>query len=96
MIPEDYLDGCTMFPDKFGKVDHSIICLVHDVDYWYNRTVLGKIKADIDWLVGINRIHMINTLPWRSVVLLSSIVGFVGLSTFGWYFWSRRSRWDDL
>lgn len=96
MIPEDYLDGCTYFPDKFGKVDHSIICLGHDLDYWYNRTVLGKIKADIDWLVGINRIHMINTLPWRIVVLLSSIAGFVVLSTFGWYFWSRRSKWDDL
>lgn len=96
MIPEKYLDGCTFFPDKFGKVDHSIICLVHDVDYWYSRTVLGKIKADIDWLVGINRIHMINTLRWRSVVLLSSIVGFIGLSTFGWYFWARRHKWDDL
>lgn len=96
MIPEKYLDGCTYFPNKFGKVDHSIVCFAHDMDYWYKRTVLGKIKADIDWLVGINRIHMINTLTWRSVVLLSSIVGFIGLSTFGWYFWSRRSRWDDL
>lgn len=95
-IPEDYLDGCTYFPDKFGKVDHTIICLAHDVDYWYNRTFLEKIKADIEWFVGINRIHIINTLPWRVVAFFASFMGFLALSTFGIYFWLKRPKWDNL
>ena len=93
-IPIEYLDGCTYFPDSFGKVSHTHVCLIHDVDYWYGRTVLNKIAADIRWTLGLNRAHKQNTLFWRIVVFFASLIGFVGLSTFGWYFWSIRETWD--
>jgi hypothetical protein len=94
MIPEKYLDGCTCFPDKFGKVSHRHVCDMHDIDYWSKRTIPEKIVADIRWTIYLNKAHKQNTLFWRIIVFFASIVGFIGLSTFGWYFWNIRHRWD--
>ena len=94
MIPEKYFDGCTYFPDSFGKVSHRHVCDIHDIDYWTERTILGKIAADIRWTLNLNKAHKQNTTFWRIIVFFASIVGFIGLSTFGLYFWARRYRWD--
>ena len=78
MIPEKYLDGCTYFPNKFGKVDHSIVCFAHDMDYWYKRTVLGKIKADIERRLRFAEfadVHFISALHGTGVGNLYDSVG---------------------
>lgn len=95
-IPRDYLDGCTLFPDRFGQVSHKHICIQHDIDYWTKRTAIGKIVSDWWWLVGINTTHRSNLLQWKMVVLFSSVLGWLALSTFGWFFWFGRSRWDKI
>jgi hypothetical protein len=93
-IPVEYLDGCTLFPDKFGDISHRHICIEHDINYWTKRTLLGKIIGDWQWLVGVNREHKNNTIWWKIVALLFTMLGWVALSTFGWLFWFRRPRWD--
>jgi hypothetical protein len=94
-IPKTYLDGCTFFPDKFGKISHKYVCDIHDIDYWLCRTLISKIMADIRWTIGLNKAHRKNTFFWRVVVLFASIVGFMALSTGGLYFWKIRHMWDN-
>jgi len=94
-IPDAYLDGCTFFPDSFGKISHKYVCTIHDMDYWFCRTFFSKVAADIRWTINLNKAHKKNTFFWRIVVLFASIVGFIGLSTVGLYFWKIRYRWDD-
>ena len=96
MIPDAYLDGCTYFPDSFGKISHRYVCMIHDIEYWTNRTIIGKIFADVRWTISLNKAHKENTLFWRIIVFFASLVGLVGLSTFGLYFWKIRSKWDNL
>ena len=93
-IPRDYLDGCTLFPDKFGNISHRDVCIKHDIEYWTNRTAVSKFKADWKWFLEINNAHRINTTFYRIVVFLASIIGLVVLTTFGWVFWLRRHTWD--
>jgi hypothetical protein len=94
-VPVDYLDGCTFFPDKFGKVSHKHVCIEHDIDYWTKRTVLDKIISDFKWLININKAHKSNTVIWRPTILLLTSLAYIALSTFGWYFWLRRHKWKS-
>lgn len=90
-----YLDGCTMFPNTFGKVSHKDVCDQHDRDYWNDRTLLRKFAADWRWFVSLNRTHLKNNHPiWMTVVFPCSVFGLVGLSVFGLYFWRRRHEFD--
>lgn len=93
-IPSDYLDGCTYFPDRFGKISHRHVCIEHDKRYWYYRTVPDKFVADFIWFRDINKAHKNNTLFWKIAAIISSVLGYVALSTFGWYFWRRRAKYD--
>ena len=93
-IPIEYLDGCTLFPDKFGKVSHRHICTEHDIDYWVDRTALGKVAADWKWLINLNKAHKENKLHWRIIVFTVSIPAYITLSTVGWYFWKQRDKFD--
>ena len=95
-IPREYLDGCTLFPDRFGKISHKHICIQHDIDYWTKRTAVAKFKSDWLWFVGINKTHAINTTRWRVAAFVSTIVGLIALTTVGWFFWKTRSRWDKM
>lgn len=92
-VPKDYLDGCTLFPDRFGTVSHKHICIEHDIEYWLNRTLVGKVKADWDWMIGINRTHRKNKLWWKAFALASTTSGFIVLSTVGWIFWFNKNSW---
>lgn len=94
--PDFYMDGCTMFPDTFGKVSHKEVCDRHDRDYWNDRTILGKLKADLMWAIRLTRVHLTaGNFLWLPVIIPASLVGFVGLSIFGLYFWQRRHEYDD-
>lgn len=85
--PDSYLDGCTCFFDRFGKVSHVDVCNEHDGDWWYKRTALEKIGADWRFSVRLARRHLTNT-PWQPVALLSA-VGALALfwSPIGWVMW---------
>lgn len=91
MIDPDYLDGCTLFPDRFGPVSHRHVCDAHDRRYWLWRDPWRKVWADCLWSAGIVRAHLTNT-PWQPVALIAALIGWAGLMTAGWWFWKRRHR----
>lgn len=94
--PEIYMDGCTMFPNAFGKVSHKEVCDRHDSDYWNDRTIGGKLAADLLWAMRLNKTHLkAGNWLWMPIVFPASIVGFCGLTVFGLYFWRRRHEYDD-
>lgn len=93
-IPDKYLDGCTLFPDRFGKISHKHVCIKHDIDYWTKRTALNKLVSDWEWLVNLNKAHTKNTLYWRPVIFIVSVLAYFALSTAGWYFWLNRPKFD--
>lgn len=95
-IPEAYLDGCTFFPDSFGRISHKHVCMIHDIDYWFDRTLIAKIQSDFRWLVNLNKAHVLNKIYWRILVFFASILGFLALSTFGLIFWKIRHQWDKM
>lgn len=92
--PHEYMDGCTLFPDRLGKVSHVDVCHRHDWRYWNERTLIGKLKADLEWATSLNSAHRHNTIAWRLAALSLSIAGFAALSTAGLWFWARRHRFD--
>jgi hypothetical protein len=95
MPPENYLDGCTYFPDHYGEISHKHICLLHDTDYWYDRTVLLKIWADLKWLFRIIKVHITENIWWWKILSIPvTLIGYLGLMTVGWYFWNRRHKFD--
>lgn len=85
-IPEGYIDGCTIGPQKFGKRDHSDICREHDRLWWEKRNLHNKFRADWMWSVRIIRRHATNGL-WIIPATLYAVAGFVFLNTVGWYWW---------
>ena len=93
-VPVDYLDGCTLFPDKFGKVSHKHVCIQHDIEYWTKRTALDKLISDFKWLINLNKAHKTNKLYWRIIVFIISIPAYIALNTAGWYFWLNRPKFD--
>lgn len=93
MIPPEYLEGCTMAPNRLGKVSHRDICDDHDRDYWFRRTLLGKIAADARWAGRIVWRHRLNW-PWQPVALLLAVIGWIGITTVGGVMWRRRHRFD--
>lgn len=88
------MDGCTWFFNSFGGRSHVEVCDQHDLDYWCQRTVVGKLKADVLWLFRLYRAHWTNS-PWQPVVFVAGLIGYLGLMTGGWWFWKRRHMWDD-
>ena len=89
--PDIYMDGCTMFPDRFGRVSHRPACDLHDSRCWRWRDPFRKILADIGWTYDVIATHWRNW-PWQFVAVPAALVGFVGLMTAGWWFWKRRHR----
>lgn len=87
--PDDYFDGCTIGPQKFGKVSHKDICTDHDVDWWLERTAWGKIRADWRWSTRLIRRHLPNRL-WFIPAALYAALGFIGLNTLGWIWWANK------
>jgi hypothetical protein len=88
-FPEGYLDGCTIGPQKFGKVSHKDICIEHDIDWWSKRTVWEKIKSDWSWCVKIIKRHYNNGV-WLIPAVLYGILGFIFLNTLGWFWWRNK------
>jgi len=95
VAPDIYRDGCTMAPDRLGRVSHRHVCDRHDLDYWAHRTVLSKFVADARWAAGIIACHWRNT-PWQPVALALAVFGWLALTTWGWWPWMRRHRFDDV
>ncbi len=91
--PDRYLDGCTLAPDRFGDVYHGDICTDHDLDYWRKRRFIDKWTADAVWAVRIVTRHRRNG-AWVFAALGLAVIGWLALSTAGWWFWLRRHRWD--
>lgn len=92
--PDAYLDGCTFAPDRFGAVYHGDICTDHDLDYWQKRRFIDKWAADARWAYRITERHWRNGW-WALAGLALAAGGWLALSTFGWWFWLRRHRWDN-
>lgn len=88
-IKPGYVDGCTIGPQAFGKVNHADICNQHDVDWWENRNLHNKLRADWLWSVRIVRRHARNGL-WIIPAFIYALAGFVFLNTAGWYFWAKK------
>ena len=88
-IPEGYVDGCTLGPQAFGKVNHADICNEHDRLWWEKRTLPRKFRADWMWSVRIVKRHARNGL-WIFPAILYAVLGFIFLNTAGWYFWARK------
>lgn len=88
-IPDDYIDGCTIGPQGFGKVSHKDICDEHDRLWWEKRNLHNKIRADWIWSIRIIKRHARNGW-WVAPAILYSVGGFVFLNTAGWYWWARK------
>ena len=86
---KDYFDGCTLGPSRFGRVYHTDICDLHDIDWLLQRTALGKAKADFRWWARITRRHAKNT-PYQPFALTYGVIGFFWLMTAGWFFWAFK------
>ena len=89
LIPDGYIDGCTIGPQKFGLRDHSDICREHDRLWWEKRTLARKFRADWMWSVRMIERHWTNG-PWVLVAILYAVAGFLFLNTIGWWFWWRK------
>ena len=92
--PAAYLDGCTLAPDRFGSVSHKDICTAHDRDYWMKRRFTDKWAADFVWAVRIVARHSSNG-GWVLAALALAVLGWLALTTVGWWFWLRRARWGN-
>lgn len=93
--PETYLDGCTLFPNSFGRVSHRAVCHQHDLDYWNDRTFVKKVKADFRWAYRLNKVHWkYNSKAWAITVTLISPFALTGLLIGGSIMWNYRHRFD--
>ena len=88
-VPDGYVDGCTLGPQRFGKVSHADICNQHDIDWWNCRTVLAAFDANCAWSFRIVRRHAGNGL-WVLPAMVYAGLGFVFLNTVGWFWWRRK------
>lgn len=88
-LPPEYIDGCTIGPQKFGSVDHSDICNEHDFWWWEKRTLLQKVYSDGVWAIKMIRRHSTNGL-WIIPATTYAVVGFIVLNTGGWYWWIKK------
>jgi hypothetical protein len=88
-VPPDYIDGCSLGPQKFGLVSHRDICEEHDRAWWEKRNLHNKFRADWIWSVRIVKRHASNG-PWVIPAILYAVLGFVFLNTLGWWFWWRK------
>lgn len=94
MIPPSYLDGCTLAPNRLGKVSHRDICDDHDRAYWLRRTLVDKIAADLRWAGRIIWRHRANFF-WQPIALGLAVVGFIGITTLGGVMFKLRHRHDS-
>lgn len=95
-VPSDYLDGCTFFPDAFGKVSHKSVCTAHDAAYWHSDKFAQKLKADWLWFYRLNRTHITQNNPfWWVVTVPASVIGLVGITTVGSIMWARKDRFKN-
>lgn len=83
-----------MAPDRFGAVYHGDICTDHDLDYWQKRRFVDKWASDARWAFRIAERHWRNG-GWALAGLALAAVGWLALTTVGWWPWIRRARWDD-
>lgn len=91
--PPGYLDGCTCFPDKFGKVSHRDACMAHDITYWRTNKFSIKIGADVVWAYHVNYIHRTqNTRLWAFFISIITYPALLALMTVGTIFWLRKDR----
>ena len=81
------MDGCTVGPCQLGDRYHGDICDLHDLDWWYVRTVVGKFAADVKWSYRIVERHIGNGL-WIIPAALYAGIGQIWLQTGGWLFWA--------
>lgn len=88
-MPDGYRDGCTVGPQRFGKVWHDDICDKHDDDWWHNRTVIEAIGSNFKWAGGIIGRHGRNGW-WIIPAALYAVAGLIFLNTAGWYWWARK------
>lgn len=88
-VRDGYVDGCSLGPQRFGNRSHADICNQHDVDWWRNRNLHNKFRADWLWSVRIIERHTTNGL-WVIPAILYALLGFVFLNTLGWWFWWRK------
>lgn len=89
--PEWYVDGCTFFPNKLGRISHKHICNEHDKNYWTRRLFVDKFVSDFQWFIGINKVHFkYNRFYWFIVSVILTTLGYMVLSTFGWLFWKGK------
>jgi hypothetical protein len=88
-MPHGYQDGCTLGPQRFGRVDHSDICNEHDRAWWEHRNLHNKFRSDWIWSARIIRRHAGNGL-WIFPAILFAVLGFVFLNTIGWWYWARK------
>ena len=92
--PKRFMDGCTLAPDRLGRVSHRDICDEHDLAYFQQRTLWAKTKADARWAVRILYRHRSNT-PWQPVALGLAVIGWIAISTVGAFMWRRAQYFRD-
>ena len=86
-VPEEYLDGCTMFWDNLIDHDISHCCLAHDEAYWYSETLVEKYQADLDLAMCVVE----EGGDVLSIVAAMCIL--LGVGTVGTFFWLRKDKW---
>lgn len=90
--PSDYMDGCTLAPNRLGRVSHRDICDEHDRAYLTDRTLLKKTLADLRWAGRIIWRHRFNWF-WQPVAVALAVAGFIVLTFVGGWLWKARPRW---
>lgn len=72
-------DHCTFWPDRFGQIDWSHCCFIHDVAY---EVVNSRWESDIALVVCVAEVA-----GWPLGLLMGS-----GVVMFGWIFWKRNPK----
>jgi hypothetical protein len=72
------MNNCTLWPDRFGDMNWSHCCLLHDVAY-----DLGLPRATADWEL-YTCVMTATHAHWFAGLM------FVAVSVFGWIFYQRR------
>lgn len=84
--PQEYLDGCTAFPDEIGGNDLIPCCDAHDISYWYAETSEEKFSADLELFMCVAQTGG----EWYMWVI--AFIMFAAVATFGWFFWWNRDK----
>jgi hypothetical protein len=83
-------DWCSLSPDGFLGVEWSLSCMAHDGRYDAGKTIIDKIRADLDLSLDIWALAALADSKWKVAVIRTYAVGvFFATSTFGLYNWFK-------